>query len=148
MKNKLLWRGLLILAVATLAIVSAYPLKENLKLGLDLRGGIHLVLQVEVEDAVRSERTKDLDRLIQELRDAGLTAVSAEPDADSSASFVVSGVPRDKDSAVGGIVSEYLPGWSWNRRGEDLEFDIRGEDIETDTSADNWRVGAQIGMMF
>jgi outer membrane protein W len=31
---------------------------------------------------------------------------------------------------------------------EDLEFDIRGEDIETDTSADNWRVGAQIGMMF
>lgn len=31
---------------------------------------------------------------------------------------------------------------------EDLEFDIRGEDVETDTSADNWRVGAQIGMMF
>jgi hypothetical protein len=31
---------------------------------------------------------------------------------------------------------------------ENLEFDIRGEDIETDTSADNWRVGAQIGMMF
>ena len=43
---------------------------------------------------------------------------------DSSTSFVVSGVPRDRDSAVGGIVSEYLPGWSWDRRGEDLEFDM------------------------
>jgi len=31
---------------------------------------------------------------------------------------------------------------------EDLEFDIKGEDVETDTSADNWRVGAQIGLMF
>ncbi len=124
MKNKLLWRGLVILFVTALAIVSAYPLKESLKLGLDLRGGIHLVLQVEVEDAVRSERTKDLDRLIQELRDAGLTAVRAEPEVDSSTSFVVSGVPRDRDSAVGGIVSEYLPGWSWDRRGEDLEFDM------------------------
>jgi hypothetical protein len=31
---------------------------------------------------------------------------------------------------------------------EDLEFDVRGEDIETNTSADNWRLGAQVGMMF
>ena len=31
---------------------------------------------------------------------------------------------------------------------EDLEFDIRGEDVETDASADNWRLGAQIGLMF
>jgi len=31
---------------------------------------------------------------------------------------------------------------------EDLEFEIRGEDVDTDTSADNWRLGAQIGLMF
>ena len=31
---------------------------------------------------------------------------------------------------------------------EDLEFDVRGEDVETDTSADNWRLGVQIGMIF
>lgn len=31
---------------------------------------------------------------------------------------------------------------------EDLDFDYRGEDIDTNTSADNWRVGAQVGMMF
>jgi outer membrane protein W len=31
---------------------------------------------------------------------------------------------------------------------EKLEFDIRGEDVETDTRADNWRAGVQIGMMF
>jgi outer membrane protein W len=31
---------------------------------------------------------------------------------------------------------------------EKLEFDIRGEDVESDTRADNWRAGVQIGMMF
>jgi opacity protein-like surface antigen len=31
---------------------------------------------------------------------------------------------------------------------EDLEFDVQGEDVETDSSADNWRVGAHVGMMF
>jgi hypothetical protein len=31
---------------------------------------------------------------------------------------------------------------------EKLEFEIRGEDVETDTRADNWRAGVQIGMMF
>ena len=60
------------------ADVIAYPLEENLKLGLDLRGGIHLVLQVETEDAVRSETDKDLDRLEGELRDKGMSAVSAK----------------------------------------------------------------------
>jgi preprotein translocase subunit SecD len=122
MKNRLLWRGIVILFVAALAIFSAYPLDESLKLGLDLRGGIHLVLQVEVEDAVRSERSKDLDRLVQELRDSGLTAAEVEPASDSNTSFVLSGVPQDKDGEVGRIASEYLPGWSWNRRGKSVDF--------------------------
>ena len=122
MNSKLLWRGLLILLVTSLAIFSAYPLDERLNLGLDLRGGIHLVLQVEVEDAVRSERTKDLDRLVQELKDSGLASVTADPK--TSTSFEVSGVPRDKDSEVGRITTEYLPGWNWRRRGDLVKFDM------------------------
>ncbi len=31
---------------------------------------------------------------------------------------------------------------------DDLSFDVRGRDIDTNTSANNWRVGAQIGYMF
>ena len=77
MPRTLLWRGALIAVVVAMALFSAYPLEEKLNLGLDLQGGIHLVLQVEVEDAVRSESTKDMDRLLQELRDAGLSRASA-----------------------------------------------------------------------
>jgi len=31
---------------------------------------------------------------------------------------------------------------------DDIEFDVEGLDIETDTNANNWRVGAQAGLMF
>jgi len=71
---------------------------------------------------VRSESTKDMDRLLQELRDAGLESVSAS--VTSSSKFNVLGVPQDKDSEVTRIVTEYLPGWNWQRRGDGLEFSM------------------------
>jgi len=120
MSRTLVWRGALIVFVLAVALLSAYPLEENLNLGLDLQGGIHLVLQVEVEDAVRSESTKDMDRLLQELRDAGLGTVSAS--LASSTEFEVVGVPRARDSEVTRIVTEYLPGWNWQRSGDSIEF--------------------------
>jgi preprotein translocase subunit SecD len=122
MKGNLLWRGLLILAVLALSLFSAYPLQEKLNLGLDLQGGIHLVLQVEVEDAVRSETTKDMDRLLQELRDSGMTGADAS--IESSTSFDVTGVDRSGDDELSEIATEYLPGWNWQRRGPAVEFEM------------------------
>jgi len=123
-KNGLLWRGIAIGAVASMSVLSAYPLKENLKLGLDLRGGIHLVLQVETDDAVRSETDKDLDRLEGELRDKGMTAAAAERSSDQT--FVVRGVPGERDREVAEIVDDFLPGWNWQRSGELLNFKMAG----------------------
>ena len=31
---------------------------------------------------------------------------------------------------------------------EDLEFEVEGEDVDANSSADNWRVGAHVGLMF
>ncbi len=122
MKQGLLWRGLLILAVLAVSLFSAYPLEEKLNYGLDLQGGIHLVLQVEVEDAVRSETTKDMDRLLQELHDAGLDA--ARSSISSSTAFDLTGVPADQDAEVRRVVTEYMPGWGWQRRGSTISFEM------------------------
>lgn len=42
------WKILIIVAVVGLAIWKLYPPKKNIKLGLDLQGGMHLVLQVDL----------------------------------------------------------------------------------------------------
>ncbi|MFP5286106.1 MAG: hypothetical protein ACLGI9_10250, partial [Thermoanaerobaculia bacterium] len=71
MKGNLLWRGVLILAVLVIAAVLAFPLDEKINLGLDLQGGMHLVLQVHTEDALRAETDSDMDRIVQLAQEEG-----------------------------------------------------------------------------
>jgi len=56
---------------------SVAALKENvgsrINLGLDLRGGMHLILQVQVEDAINSETDQLAERLKTLLREQGIT---------------------------------------------------------------------------
>jgi len=118
--QSLIWRGAVIVLIVVVALLSALPLEEKINLGLDLQGGIHLVLRVQTEDALRSETNKDMDRLLQELRDGDLTSVSATQDGDTT--FTVTGVPTDRQSQLDEIVDEFLPGWSWKRTGERLIF--------------------------
>ena len=66
MNRNLVWRGVLILVIVVASIFSVYPPKEKINLGLDLRGGMHLVLQVKSEDALRAETDGDMERLVQQ----------------------------------------------------------------------------------
>ena len=68
MYKNLKWRILLILFTILGAVALAYPLKEKISLGLDLQGGMHLVLEVKVEKAVEAS----LERLADDIkRDIG-----------------------------------------------------------------------------
>ena len=89
MGKKLRWRVLLILLVVVGAIAGYVgpatgtprrkwwatgnptvqdALKKAIKLGLDLRGGIHLVLQVNTADAVKAERDDAIETLQREAK--------------------------------------------------------------------------------
>ena len=122
MNRSLLWRAVLIAVMIGGALLAALPLKENINLGLDLRGGIYLMLKVEKDDAVRAETDKDLDRLIQEARDAGIASASGSRISDSS--FELTGVTVDSDGEIGEIVDDYLSAWDWRRTGDSLTFDM------------------------
>ena len=43
-------------------------IQQNIHLGLDLRGGTHLILQVQVNDAVNAETDQTVERLKEELK--------------------------------------------------------------------------------
>ena len=82
MEKKLLWRILLIIAVVGLASYSLYPPRERINLGLDLRGGIHLVLQVQTGDAIKAELDDAARRLISVAEEEGVTLGDFEVDAE------------------------------------------------------------------
>ena len=49
MDTKIVWRIVLILVVVALGVWSLYPPGEKINYGLDLSGGIHLVLEVQTD---------------------------------------------------------------------------------------------------
>ncbi len=123
MNRNLLWRGLLILFVVGILAVSAYPLDEKLKLGLDLRGGMHLVLKVLTSDAVRAETETDMERAKRLLADEGVAGIETHRRTDTV--FELTGVPESRDDTVEQIADDYMPRWHWSREGEALVFEMR-----------------------
>src|SRR5688500_1492643 len=70
MKN-VRWRLTLTVLVIAVSVFAFYPPQQKINLGLDLKGGVHLVLRVKTEDALRSESEITAERLRDTLtRDA------------------------------------------------------------------------------
>jgi preprotein translocase subunit SecD len=80
MEKKTLWRVVVIVAVVGLAAWSLYPPEERINLGLDLSGGIHLVLEVQTDDAVKAELDESSQRLVLNAREEQIELVDPEVD--------------------------------------------------------------------
>src|SRR5688572_20820428 len=94
MNKNLRWKVITIVAVIALAVWSFYPPGEKVNLGLDLRGGVHLVLRVQTEQALRVETETTVDRLRDTLSRAGVQYTKLEVTAPTE--FVVEGVQDDQ----------------------------------------------------
>jgi preprotein translocase subunit SecD len=75
-------------------------LTDHIKLGLDLQGGIHLVLKVHVEEAVGSTTDRDVQRIEDDLQKAGITgqAVHKLDPVAHPEQITISGIPPEKAS--------------------------------------------------
>ena len=126
MNRNLLWRGLLVIVVVGACAFSAFPLGDSIQLGLDLRGGIHLVLEVLTDDALRAEAQKDIDSIVQELDEKGASGVVGA--TESPVRFRLTGLPPDQDSLLPDILEPTMPYWNWRRSGEEVIFDRRADE--------------------
>ena len=76
-------------------------LTKRIHLGLDLKGGAHLILQVKVEEAVNAETNNTAARIQQDLKKASLTYSQVYvPDASKPQLIRVEGTATDSSSAV------------------------------------------------
>src|SRR6516165_127872 len=53
-------------------------IKKNIRLGLDLKGGSYLVLQVQVQDAMKSVAQRSIDSMKDEMRKRSIDFTSIE----------------------------------------------------------------------
>src|SRR5580693_5302853 len=100
MQRNLLWRGVLILASILAAAAAAYPPKEKINLGLDLRGGMHLMLQVHTEDALRAETDGDMARLAQQVKDDAKGKLDVKPQRTGDTRFAIADLSPEAKTAV------------------------------------------------
>ncbi len=62
------WKVLLLIGVIVFSIWQAYPPKEKINLGLDLQGGMQLLLEVEVDKVPKEMRSDATDRVVEIIR--------------------------------------------------------------------------------
>jgi preprotein translocase subunit SecD len=92
----------IVAAVIIASIVLAMPPKEKIHLGLDLQGGLHLVLEVQVEKAIERALERTAESLRKDLGAKGLSVLAVEPSGVQSMRLVFS-KPPDK-----GVVEEVV----------------------------------------
>ena len=106
MAKNLQWKVLVILAVIGLAIFAFYPPDQKVKLGLDLKGGVHLVMKVRTDDGLRIETETTAERLRERLKTANTPATVT---VNGLTEFTVSGVPPAQDAAFRDQVVDIEP---------------------------------------
>jgi preprotein translocase subunit SecD len=101
-------------------------LENRIHLGLDLKGGTHLILQVQVNDAVNSESDRAVDLLKEQLRvrKVSYSDVSKPDPVNAPDQIVIKGVPSDSVGDMRSIISDRLPTYDATS-GADNSFTLR-----------------------
>jgi preprotein translocase subunit SecD len=122
MQKNLLVKTLIIIGILVVFVygifgipksLTADGLKESLlhriNLGLDLKGGIHLILQVHADDAVNGETDHALELLKEQLQKVNVPYADISKLPNRPDQVVIKGLSPDANSALRKIVTEQLP---------------------------------------
>ena len=106
MAKNLRWKVGGIAFVVVVAVFAVYPPEDQIRLGLDLRGGVHLVLRVQTDDALRVETETSAEQLSEQAIVDGIVLTSVT--AVSPTEIRIEGVPPDRDQELRRIADELL----------------------------------------
>lgn len=124
MNKNLSWKVILTVVVLIFFLVGIFgipdgfsgqalveSLQKQIHLGLDLKGGTHLILQVKVNDAVNVDSDSAMETIKQGLRSRNVNYGSiSKPDAaNHPETIVIQGASPDAASAIRDLVSDALP---------------------------------------
>jgi preprotein translocase subunit SecD len=101
MKN-IQWKALLVVVLTAIAAYGVWPPEDRIRLGLDLKGGIHLIAEVKVEEAMAGYTDRFVETLRTELQEkqVGFQNIIRK----GHTTFAVIGVPPDKQQNLKTII--------------------------------------------
>ncbi len=123
MSSNLKWKAIFIAAVVLVCIIglvgipnppkSFAALKSNftnrIKLGLDLQGGTHLILQVQVQEAISQETDQVLDNITKALRDKTIRYDEVRKLSDTQ--ILVHNIAPEQAGSARTIIADQFPDW-------------------------------------
>ncbi|HLY99219.1 MAG TPA: protein translocase subunit SecD [Candidatus Angelobacter sp.] len=95
-------------------------LRESIHLGLDLKGGVHLILQVKVNEAVSSDSDHAAEVLREQLqkKNVSFTDISKPDSVNHPETIIVKGLTADAGQQLRTIAQDFLPDYEASRAGE------------------------------
>jgi len=86
-------------------------MQDRIHLGLDLKGGTHLILQVQVNEAVSAESQRVIENLKSDLQKRKITYTEiSQPDAATAPEKIaIKGVPPESSSDLRSLINDRLP---------------------------------------
>ena len=112
MNKNLRWKLITIAVVTVLAVWAFTPPATKVKLGLDLKGGVHFVLKVQTDDALRLETETTSQQMRERLKEAGIGFSAIK--IDSLTGFTVEGIPPADEARFRTLSAEQVE-LSYNR---------------------------------
>ncbi|MGB8886595.1 MAG: protein translocase subunit SecD [Candidatus Korobacteraceae bacterium] len=124
MKKNLLAKTILIIGVLIVFLFGIFgipksltgagllaAIQQRIHLGLDLKGGTHLILQVQVNDAVNADTDRTVERLKEDLKTSNIAfGEISKPDPQQHPEVIeIKGVPPESAGELRRIVSDKLP---------------------------------------
>lgn len=114
MTKRSLWRLVIVLAVLFGCGYFFTPLSK-VKLGLDLRGGVHFELEVQGQEALVADLRDNKDRLLARLKEKGLPGATVRVDGEA---LRVDGVGADQKATVEKVAKDFLSGYALAAEGD------------------------------
>jgi preprotein translocase subunit SecD len=123
MTSNLKWKALFIVAVILFCVIGLVGrpdvpkswggIKSNfsnsIKLGLDLQGGTHLILQVQVQEAISQETDQTLDHVTTLLRDKGIRYDEIRKLSDTQ--ILVHNIASEQAGSARTLINDQFPDW-------------------------------------
>ncbi len=124
MKKNLQWKVVLTLAVIVGAFLLAYPFNDaKIKRGLDLKGGIHLALQVMTDDSINIETDQEISRLEELLKKNSITFQKVTKEG--LGRIAVQGVMADQEGKTRDLFDEYSRDWEYGFSGDRANLTLK-----------------------